>query len=53
MDRGETEELTATGAGFPFRDLLAILKAGIKDVDGAAEDASAAKVVAAGAGATE
>ena len=53
MDGKETKELSVMGVGFPFRNLFAILKTGIKDVDGAAEDASAAKVVAAGAGATE
>jgi hypothetical protein len=29
MDRGKTEKLTATSAGFPFRNLLAVLKAGV------------------------
>ena len=53
VNRRETKELTAAGAWFPFRNLLTVLKAGIKNVDRTTEDASAAKIITTGARATE
>jgi hypothetical protein len=53
MSGRKTKELATAGAWFPFRNLLAILKAGIQNINRASKDPSASKVVATGAGTTE
>jgi hypothetical protein len=57
-DRGgmgirKPKELAAARPGFPFRDLLAILQAGIEHIDRAAKDTCATKIVTARACAAE
>jgi hypothetical protein len=53
MSRRKTEELTATGAGLPLGNFLAVLEARIQDINGTPKNASAAEIVAAGPGTTE
>lgn len=53
MVRGETEELAAARAWFPFGNFLAILKTRVKNVSRGAEDFGATKILATGRGPTE
>jgi hypothetical protein len=53
MGRRKPEKLSAASAGLPLWDFLAILKARIQDINGTSKNASTAKIVATGPGATE
>jgi hypothetical protein len=53
MSRRKPKELAAASVGLPLWDFLAILEARIQDIDGTPKNASTAKIVATGPGATE
>ena len=53
MNRGKTKKLVTASVGLPFRNLLAILKMRIKDINRATKDTCTTEIIATSAGATE